>query len=145
MLKLVGLTLVAWLVGLTTILTWSYLTYDTPSSADVFGFGTLTLGMDVLICGLLYVPGLFWLRRRLGGCRPAVLFPLASGVLLNLPIITISLIMSRLKQSMAVGEHTLFLAGFVTMGLTFGLGFVWYCRSQQTRAPLTAIEGGAAR
>jgi hypothetical protein len=143
--KLVGVAVVAWLVGLTTILTWSYLLIETPSRADVLGFGTLTLGAAVPVCALLYAPGLFWLRRRLGGCRPGVLFPLASGVVLNLPVFAISLFMARLKASMAVGEHTLFLASFVTMGLTFGLGFVWYCRGQHTRPALAAVAGGATR
>ncbi|HEX8179313.1 MAG TPA: hypothetical protein VF525_07190 [Pyrinomonadaceae bacterium] len=143
--KLVGVAFGAWVVGLTTTLGWSCLFVETPSRNDVLGFGSLLLGAAVPVCGLLYVPGLFWLRRRLGGCRPVVLFPLAAGVLLNLPVVAVSLFMARLKASMAVGEHTLFIAGFVAMGLTFGLGFVWYCRAQTTRRPLTAVAGSAAR
>src|SRR5918911_4546148 len=118
MLRLIGLAIVAWLVGLATILTWSYFFIETPSKADVLGFGTLTLATAVPICGLLYVPGLLWLRRKLGGCRPALLFPFMSGVVLNLPVVAISLAMAQLKSSMALGEHALFIAGFVTMGLT---------------------------
>jgi hypothetical protein len=38
-----------------------------------------------LIFSLAYAPALCWLRKQLGGCRPAVLFPLASAVVLNLP------------------------------------------------------------
>lgn len=145
MLKLIGLALVSWLAGLATMLLWLCLFVETPSRADVMGFGTLTLGAAVLICGLLYTPGLFWLRRRLGGCRPALLFPLAAGVLLNLPVVAVSLFMARLKNSMALGEDVFFIGGFVVMGLTFGLGFVRYCRGQQTRPALPAVEGGAAR
>ena len=145
MLKLIGLAVVSWLAGLATMLLWLYLFVEPPSRADVLGFGTLTLGAAVPICGLLYTPGLFWLRRRLGGCRPALLFPLASGVLLNLPIVALSLFMARLKNSMALGEDVFFIGGFVVMGLTFGLGFARYCRGQQPRPALTAIEGGAAR
>jgi hypothetical protein len=145
MLKLIGLGIVAWLAGLTTILTWSYLFVETPSKADVLGFGTLTLGAALPVCGLLYAPGLFWLRRKLGGCRPALLFPLASGVLLNLPVVAISMAMARVKASMALGEHALFIAGFVMMGLTFGLGFVLLCRTRTVRPALTAVEGGATR
>ena len=145
MLKLFGLGIVAWLAGLTTILTWSYLFVETPSKEDVLGFGTLTLGAAVPVCGLLYAPGLFWLRRKLGGCRPALLFPFVSGVLLNLPVVAVSMTMARLKASMALGEHALFIAGFVTMGLTFGLGFVLLCRTRPARPALTAVEGGATR
>ncbi len=143
MLKLFIVAALSWLAGLATILSWSYIFVETPSRADVFGFGTLTLITAVPIFALLYLPGLFWLRRRLGGCRPAAFFPLASGVLLNLPVVALSLFMARLKASMAVGEHTLFIAGFVVMGLTFGLGFVWYCRASTMRGALPAVAGGA--
>jgi hypothetical protein len=142
MLKLIALAALAWLAGLATILTWSYLFIETPSKADVFGFGSLTLMTATLLCGLLYAPGLFWLRRRLGGCRPAFLFPLVSGVLLNVPVVAVSLFIARLKASMAVGEHTLFLASFVAMGLTFGFGFARLYRARPVRPALQAVAGG---
>lgn len=145
MLKLFIIAVLSWLTGWATILSWDCLFVETPSTADVFGFGTLTLITAVPIFALLYLPGLFWLRRKLGGCRPAALFPFASGVLLNVPVVAVSLFMGRLKASMAVGEHTLFIAGFVAMGLTFGLGFVWSCRASTPRSTLSAMAGGTSQ
>ncbi|HEX8070774.1 MAG TPA: hypothetical protein VF546_12535 [Pyrinomonadaceae bacterium] len=144
MLKLFALALLSWLACLATILTWSYLFIETPSRADVLGFGSLTLLFAAPVCGLLYAPGLFWLRRRLGGCRPALLFPVAA-VLLNAPVFVVSLVAARFKASMAVGEHALFIAGFVVMGLTFGYGFARLYRTPPADAALAPVAGGAAR
>jgi hypothetical protein len=141
--KLFALAVGAWLVGLATMLTWLVLFVERPDMADVLGFGTLTLGAALIIIPLLYVPGLFWLRRRRGGCRPAWLFPVVCGVLLNLPVIAVSVLASRLKASMALGEQALFLTGFVMMGFAFGLGFVRYCRDVH-RPSLTVVEEGGS-
>lgn len=139
--KLLAVAVGAWLTGLATMLLWLILFVERPGMADVLGFGSLTLGAALIIIPLLYVPGLFWLRRRRGGCRPAWLFPIVSGVLLNVPVITVSVFAAQLKASMALGERAVFLTGFIVMGFAFGLGFVWYCRDAR-RPALTAVAGG---
>jgi hypothetical protein len=78
---------------------------------------------SALIFSLAYAPSLFWLKRRLGGCRPALAFPLASAVVINLPVISIGIL--AIGRTLAASEALAFIGAFVLMGAAFGLGFVW--------------------
>jgi hypothetical protein len=85
----------------------------------------------MVIFTVLYAPGLFWLRRRLKGCEPAIFFPLASALFLNAPLfMTLALMAGR---KMVASEAILFASGFLTMGLMFGLGFIWSYRDKAFR------------
>ena len=56
------------------------------SAVDIKGATITPLIVTALVFSLAYAPSLFWLRKRLGGCRPALVFPLASAIVLNLPV-----------------------------------------------------------
>ena len=76
-----------------------------------------------MLFALAYAPSLFWLRKRLGGCKPAVVFPLASAFVLNLPVFLIGLL--AIGRTLAPSEALAFIGAFILMGTAFGLGFVW--------------------
>lgn len=130
--RLIIVALVSWLIGLGVISIISYLIYDELSLADLLGFGGMSLIASVFVFAGLYAPGLFWLRRRLRGCEPAVFFPLASALFLNAPLFMALALMAGRK--MVVSEAILFASGFLTMGLVFGLGFIWSYREKAIRA-----------
>lgn len=112
--KLVSISLVSWLSGL--LLIWSQFT-------DVNSATVTTLILAALLFSLAYAPSLFWLRQRMGGCKPALLFPLASAVLLNIPVFLIEIL--AIGRTLAPSEALACIVAFLLMGTVFGLGFVW--------------------
>ncbi|MEP6636649.1 MAG: hypothetical protein ABJB97_07970 [Acidobacteriota bacterium] len=122
--KLLSISLGSWLLGLLAILLSFYLVEGASlSSADVKGATIISLIVAALLFSLAYAPSLFWLRRRLGGCRPAVLFPFASALVLNLPVFLIGIL--AIGRTLAPTEAFAFIGAFILMGAAFGLGFVW--------------------
>jgi hypothetical protein len=115
--KLVLMSLVSWLFGL-LILSSFYL-------ADGKGINiTVTsMIMAALLFSLAYAPSLFWLRQRMGGCKPALLFPLASAVVLNMPVFLIEIL--AIGRTLAPSDALACIVAFLLMGTIFGLGFVW--------------------
>jgi len=122
--KLVSLSFGSWLLGLMAILMTFYVAEGINlSGADVKGATVMSLIVAALLFSLAYAPSLFWLRRRLGGCRPVALFPLASALVLNLPVFLIGIL--AIGRTLAATEALAFIGAFVLMGTAFGLGFVW--------------------
>ena len=114
--KLVAISLVSWLLGLLLILSVLGIT-------DVNGATVASLIMAALLFSLAYAPSLFWLRQRMGGCKPALLFPLASAVVLNLPVFLIEIL--AIGRTLAPSEALACIVAFLLMGTVFGLGFIW--------------------
>jgi uncharacterized membrane-anchored protein YitT (DUF2179 family) len=122
--KLVSISIGSWLLGLAAILLTFYVVEGANlSAADVKGATVMSLIVAALLFSLAYAPSLFWLRRRLGGCRPAALFPLASALVLNLPVFLIGTL--AIGRTLAPSEALAFIGAFILMGTAFGLGFVW--------------------
>ncbi len=122
--KLIYISLGSWLLGLAAILfNFSVSEGENLNAADVKGATISSLIVAALLFSLAYAPSLFWLRKRLGGCRPAALFPLASAILLNLPVFLICIL--AIGRTLALREAFAFIGAFVLMGTAFGLGFVW--------------------
>lgn len=122
--RLLSISLGSWLLGLSAILlTFSLVEGVNLSSADVKGATVISLVVAALLFSLAYAPSLFWLRRRLGGCRPAAVFPLASALVLNLPVFLIGIL--AIGRTLAPAEALAFIGAFILMGAAFGLGFVW--------------------
>ena len=98
---------------------------------DVLSFIPLMLVPTLLLCGLLYAPGLLWLRRRRKSCAPARLFVLTPAFVLNVPAF-VALLAGQLAGNVFFGwsEILLFAVAFVVEGLVFGRGFVRYCASK---------------
>ncbi len=122
--KLISISLGSWLLGLSAILlTFSVVEGEHLSAADVKGVTVMSLIIAALLFSLAYAPSLFWLRRRLGGCKPAALFPLTSALVLNAPVFLIGIL--AIGRTLALTEAFAFIGAFVLMGAAFGLGFVW--------------------
>ena len=122
--KLLSISLVSWLLGLLLLLsTFSLMSQQGFSATDVNSVTVTSLIMTALLFSLAYAPSLSWLRRRMGGCRPAVLFPVASAVVLNLPVFLIEIL--AIGRTLAPAEALACIGAFLLMGTVFGLGFVW--------------------
>jgi hypothetical protein len=116
--KLVSISLVSWSVGLLLILSKFFVIDGQGLSTTV-----TTVIMAALLFSLAYAPTLSWLRQRMGGCRPALLFPLASAVVLNIPVFLIEIL--AIGRTLAPSEALACIVAFLMMGTVFGLGFIW--------------------
>ena len=116
--KLVSISLASWLFGLLLILSKFFVMDGQGLSVTV-----ISLIMAALLFSLAYAPSLFWLRQRMGGCKPALLFPLASAVVLNVPVFLIEIL--AIGRTLAPSEALACIVAFLLMGTVFGLGFVW--------------------
>ena len=115
--KLVLMSLVSWLSAL-AILSSFYIGHGHGPSVTV-----TSMIMAALLFSLAYAPSLFWLRQRMGGCKPALLFPLASAVVLNTPVFLIEFL--AIGRTLAPADALACIVAFLLMGTVFGLGFVW--------------------
>ena len=116
--KLVSISLVSWMFGLLLILSKFFVAGGQPLSATV-----TSLIMAALLFSLAYAPSLSWLRQRMGGCRPALLFPLASAIVLNAPVFLIEIL--AIGRTLSPYDALACIMAFLLMGTVFGLGFVW--------------------
>ena len=122
--NLICISLGSWLVGLSAILFMFVVVEGASLSAPDIKSATITcLALTALIFSLAYGPSLFWLRKRLGGCRPAALFPVASALVINVPVFLIGIL--AIGRTLGPAEAFAFIGAFVLMGTTFGLAFVW--------------------
>lgn len=115
--KLVLISLVSWSFGL-LILSNFYV-----GDAKDLNVAATSMIMTALLFSLAYAPSLSWLRQRMGGCRPALLFPLASAVVLNTPVFLIEIL--AIGRTLAPADALASIVAFLLMGTVFGLGFVW--------------------
>src|SRR6185369_8777630 len=65
---------------------------------DISGFGVLAIVVSGLSMLVLYLPSLYWLKRRRGGVRPRLDFLLLTGLICNLPLIAAVLILVNRKM-----------------------------------------------
>lgn len=122
--KLLSISLGSWLLALQAILVTSYLVGgEAAGRMDIRSATITSLVMAALLFSLAYAPALFWLRKRLGGCKPALLFPLASAIVLNVPVFLIGIL--AIGRTLAPAEALALIGAFLLMGTAFGLGFVW--------------------
>jgi uncharacterized membrane-anchored protein YitT (DUF2179 family) len=122
--KLIAISLGSWLLGLAAILfAFSVFEGESLSPADIKGVTITSLIVSALLFSLAYAPVLFWLRKRLGGCRPAAVFPLTSALVLNIPVFLIGIL--AIGRTLAAAEAFAFIGAFLLMGTAFGLAFVW--------------------
>ena len=122
--KLIAISLGSWLLGLAAILfAFSVFEGESLSSADIKGAAITSLIVSALLFSLAYAPVLFWLRKRLGGCRPAAVFPLTSALVLNIPVFLIGIL--AIGRTLAAAEAFAFIGAFMLMGTAFGVAFVW--------------------
>jgi uncharacterized membrane-anchored protein YitT (DUF2179 family) len=131
--KLISISLGSWLIGLAVILlTFGAVEGANLSAADIKGATVSSLIIAALLFSLAYAPSLFWLRKRLGGCRPAALFPLASAFVLNIPVFLIG--MFAIGRTLGAAEAFAFIGAFILMGAAFGVGFVWNYQNRDIKS-----------
>ncbi len=122
--KLLSISLGSWLLGLLSLLlTFSLADGQRLRLNEIQGVTVISLIMAALIYSLGYAPVLSWLHKRLGGCRPAFVFPLVSAIVLNLPVFLIGIL--AIGRTLAPAEALACIGTFLLMGAVFGLGFVW--------------------
>lgn len=126
--KLVKLLLnavIAWALGLAFIAATLYFTNDGAdfTTTDLMGFGVLAIVASGLMMLLLYLPGLYWLKRRRGAVRPRMSFALLTGLFCNIPLFIILIIL--INRKMSLSEAIGFIVTFLIIGSVFGLGFTW--------------------
>ncbi len=127
--KLIFVYAVSWALGLLSSTAVTHFYYREPFSvADMIGFSTLSFVPALVVCALLYTPGLLRLQRRLGKCQPRSIFPLTSTVVLNAPVILI--IAWQAGRTMSMSEALSFIVIFLVMGLVSGIGFTWWCNNK---------------
>jgi hypothetical protein len=114
--KLVSISLISWLFGLLVLS--NFLVDGQGLSTTV-----ISITMAALLFSLAYAPSLSWLRQRMGGCRPRLLFPLASAVVLNTPVFLIQIL--AIGRTLAPADALASIVAFLLMGTVFGVGFVW--------------------
>ena len=122
--KLLSISLGSWLLALILfLLAFSVLNGHTWISADLDSVTVTSLITTALLFSLAYAPSLSWLRKRMGGCKPAALFPVASAIVLNIPVFLIQIL--AIGRTLAPTEAFFSIGAFLLMGTVFGLGFVW--------------------
>jgi hypothetical protein len=125
LMKLLALSIGSWLLGLSAILLTFYAWEgESLNGTNVKSVTLMSLIIAALVFSLAYAPSLFWLQRRLGGCKPRAAFPLTAAIIINLPVILIGLL--AIGRTLAVTEALASIGSFVLMGAAFGLGFVWH-------------------
>ena len=122
--KLLSISLGSWLFALLLILlAFSVLSGQSIYSAHLNSVTVTSLITTALLFSLAYAPSLSWLRRQMGGCKPALLFPVASAIVLNIPVFLIQIL--AIGRTLAPTEAFFSIGAFLLMGTVFGLGFVW--------------------
>ena len=106
-----------------SFISWHFSLLILTKFTDVTSATVISLIMTALLFSLAYAPSLFWLRQRMGGCKPALLFPLASAVVLNAPVFLIEIL--AIGRTLAPSEALACIVAFLLMGTVFGLGFIW--------------------
>ena len=122
--KLFVVALAAWIAGIVAhLLPPVVLWQERFGAEDLLGIILMSAAYSLIIFFLIYVPGLFWLRRRLGGCAPAAYFPLAA-CLLNIPVAVLIILLHKFGGAFSTGEAVLFMIQFLVAGLVFAMGFI---------------------
>ncbi|HEV2764899.1 MAG TPA: hypothetical protein VGV38_18095 [Pyrinomonadaceae bacterium] len=122
--RLIPIALASSLCGALVGVALMYAGGEPFSLEDTFGVGVFVFVPALACCALFYAPGLLWLRRRRGGCRPPYIFPLVSALVLNVPAFAVILGGLLMNNFSGASEAALFLPAYVVAGLLFGLGFI---------------------
>src|SRR5688572_1028525 len=114
------------------LFSYSFILHQSVSGEDLMGFAVFSFVPSLLMCGLLYTPGLHWLRQRRNECRPAMQFVLVSAVLLNIPAFAVLGYSAAAGGFFGAGEAWYFVLAFAVAGAAYALGYVRYCRGQSS-------------
>jgi len=123
LLKLFLNAIIAWTLGLAAIAAVLYFSNGGAdfTVTDFTGFGVMAVVASGLLMLVLYLPSLYWLKRRRGGVERRIEFVLLTGLLCNLPIVIF--LLALVNRKMVLGEALGFIVTFLIIGSAFGLGF----------------------
>ena len=79
---------------------------------------------------LVYLPVFWWLRERLKGTRPLLVFPLAGALLGMVPIYGLRVSGEARLANATSSEALMIYSMFVTSGFVFGLFYPGLCRER---------------
>jgi len=124
-LKLLLNAIIAWALGLAAIAALLYFINDGAdfTVTDLTGFGVMAVVVSGLLMLMLYLPSLYWLKRRRGGVKRRLDFVLLTGLLCNVPIIIF--LLTLINRKMVLNEALGFMVTFLIIGSAFGLGFTF--------------------
>ena len=122
-LKLFLTAIIAWTLGIAAIAVILYFTNGGAdfTMTDLSGFGVMAIVVSGLLMLFLYLPSLYWLKRRFGGVKRPIHFVLLTGLLCNIPLFIF--LLTLINRKMVLSEALGFIATFLIIGSTFGLGF----------------------
>lgn len=122
-LKLILNAIVAWTIGIAVIAAMLFFANGGAdfTVTDITGFGVLAIVISGLLMLVLYLPSLYWLKRRRTGIKRRIDFLLLSGIVCNLPLFIV--LLALVNRKMALSEALGFIAIFIVIGAAFGLGF----------------------
>ena len=132
LIKLFLLALIAWALGVAFIAITLYFSNGGAdfTVTDLMGFGVMAIVASGLLMLALYLPSLYWLKRRRGGVDQRISFMLLTGLVCNLPVfLTLVLLINR---KMVLSEALGFIATFLIIGSVFGFGFTLVHRKADT-------------
>jgi hypothetical protein len=121
--KLFLIAIVAWILGMASIAAILYFSNDGAdfTITDLSGFGSMAVVISGVMMLALYLPSLYWLKRRRGGVGRRIDFVLLTGLLCNVPIIIF--LLALVNRKMVFSEALGFMVTFLIIGSVFGLGF----------------------
>jgi len=115
--------LLSWLSGMLVILTTACSLDDQFSLVDIISFAVMTFFGFLIMFLLIYLPVLRMSNKKIITLNEFIYFPLLFALLANLPIYF--LICVNTGKYYGTNEATLFIVGFLTSGLVFGLFCAW--------------------
>lgn len=120
-LKLLLSALVAWTAGLAFISATLYFSNGGAdfTTTDIMGFGVIAIVGSAVLMLLVYLPAVYFLKRRSGQLKPGKV-ALLTGVVCNLPVFVG--LASLINQKMSLSEAVGFMVSFLIIGATFGFG-----------------------
>ena len=121
--KLLLKATIAWALGLISIAAILYFSNDGAdfTMTDLTGFGSMAIVVSGLLMLVLYLPSLYWLKRRRGGIKSRLEFVLLTGLICNIPIFIF--LLTLINRKMVLSEALGFIATFLIIGSVFGFGF----------------------
>jgi hypothetical protein len=130
-LKLLLLTILSGVVGLAIpILVFSQVLYrNEPIREWVVSF-YWAFWYYLLSAPIVYLPAMLVLRQMLKDCRPAFVFPLVASLCGVVPVGLFIFGWGGTFRNLFSADVILFYVMVVPVGLLFGIGFVWLCRSE---------------
>jgi hypothetical protein len=123
MVRMILVTICAWLVGLVTYESWLRIVWRQSMGGD-WAAVVFWSGVVFAVAALaVYAPAMLVLRKLLGGYKPVLWFSIVASMLGVLPTAIILTVHGGGFGDLISAEAIVFYVMFVSAGVTFGLGY----------------------